>query len=100
MLFTLLLRVAALAPVAILRPLGTETEPGRTSVCCLCMGAGWAYAAVLANVLCPISSCTVFKSTAPITSRPLQGVPERVRGDVFDLRLTEGENSIAVLKKQ
>ena len=71
MLFSFLLRVAVFVPVAILRPLCTETDPGRTRVSCacnLCVGARWAYLAVIAIVLCPMSSCTVFKSTPAITN--------------------------------
>lgn len=29
----------------------------------------WAYRAIIAIVLCPVSSCTAFKSTPAITSR-------------------------------
>ena len=50
-----------------------RNRSGRTEVSSarnLWVGARWAQRAVIAIVLCPMSSCTVFKSTPAITIRP------------------------------
>ena len=88
----ILRRLAVYAPVASLRPLSIETDPGPAKGLPhlrLLSQDERTYRAVITIVLSPISSCTVSKSTPAITKRPAHLCGWVSWGDARGLGLSE-----------